>query len=666
MERDNLLRLAISFQNSNASTIDKYICKISETIFILNNNKPLNAMELLKKISEEFNLIFSELEITNALQKRSKGRIENEGKLYFLNQDVFDKELSQDLASCLKRYCTQFLENEPCDEISSDELYQIIIDYLYFSFNSNTEIFKNIISGRYTDNIEDFECTSDRIAILNNFLNWNNIEKNKTIFSIVSFSYEYCMLTMKKNPTINEKMFSGKSFSLDTNLIIRLAGFNNEDRQYVINNFVKKCKIVGIKLYYTSKTYDELFRVIRNNISYIQKISKSQFPLDPQILQASPYFYELNDFYLIYYRWAKNNHDCFNDFELFYDFLISSITAVLDDIIYIDTNEFLLNEEQILFINNLKDYKDSILKRFVSNESIETDIHNYFYVQSKRKKSQYTNINDTKDFFISADQNLIAWEKKNFSGMPVVVAPSVWTSIILKYNGRSVDDEDYKSFCLFLNIRNNDSISHSREIDCERIIDTLSKKTTDAELKNRILIEIKNEQLTFKYSSDYDTNIEYAFDNVLKKEKNVSDKELIEVKQNLMEKIEQIEDEKNKDLLQQKFVSDEKMRKLSQVIVNKKIKKYQNILNLLNYIALVFVILVSILLICFIFSIKFRNTIFDILKISNFNEATLFSCLGMLAICIGGAYKIFKDMIQKRTTEEYRNKLIENLISECE
>lgn len=664
MNRDNLLRLAISFQNSSASTLDKYICKIAETLFLINGNLPLSAFELSTSISKEFNLIFSDEEIILALKRRNKGSILLENDRYRLEKSIFSREKTFDLSSELTKYCNIYLESNFKSFCTEVELYEEVLNYLYFSFNCNLESFRNIIMGDLTKNIDDYECSTDRAAILNDFLNWDNSEKNKLIFDIVSFSFEYCMLTMKKDPSINKKVFGGKSFSLDTNLIIRLAGFNNQERQHAINTFVQKCKIVGIQLYYTSKTYDELFRVIESNIIYIQKFTKSQFPTDPMILQSEPYNCELGDFYLIYYQWARNNHNNFNDFTEFYHYLTMTITSVLNDIDYVDTNDFILSENQMSYYENLKRIKEYYSKRGVSEEAILTDLHNYFYVKSRRIYSQYTNINDTKDFFISADRKLINWEKEIFSGMPVVVMPSVWTSIILKFNGRSVNDEDYKSFCLFLNIRTNENTSQERNIDCDKILSTLSEKTSDANLKNKILIEIKNDNMKFESNLDYSKNVDLAFDNVLKRQKNISVDELENTKQELKKEIDSIREKADTELLERKREEIQSYRKIAQKVVNKEIELNKRKLNIITKVSFILAGFLILLVLLYCFSKTFKIFILAIIGITNLGEFGITVCLAIIIPTVGFLINSIMNNLKEKTTEEYRNSKIDEFIHE--
>ena len=63
----------------------------------------------------------------------------------------------------------------------------------------------------------------------------------------------------------------------------------------------------------------------------------------------------------------------------------------------------------------------------------------------------------TSTYMISADQSFIAFATDYVDGVQIVVLPSVWLTIMLRFCGRTEDD--YKAFVSFMRIRNNESIT---------------------------------------------------------------------------------------------------------------------------------------------------------------------------------------------------------------
>ena len=78
------------------------------------------------------------------------------------------------------------------------------------------------------------------------------------------------------------------------------------------------------------------------------------------------------------------------------------------------------------------------------------DASNIFCVEKKRKLNSI-NLIDTKYFFISTDQRLRDWDFHRSHHQPIVLLPSQWMTILLKYHSRSTDD--YKSFVSFLKLK---------------------------------------------------------------------------------------------------------------------------------------------------------------------------------------------------------------------
>lgn len=141
------------------------------------------------------------------------------------------------------------------------------------------------------------------------------------------------------------------------------------------------------------------------------------------------------------------------------------------------------------YTTSLKEYKNNKRRwRYTSTASAETDITNIMDTLAWRKGTG-TSIWKTNDFIVSADQLLIGWTDNAFPGVPIVVLPSVWLSIILRFTGRT--DDDYKSFCLFLTQRQH--IVDSNSIDPIQLLRNINSKTSQTEIKEQIIVEISRQ-----------------------------------------------------------------------------------------------------------------------------------------------------------------------------
>jgi len=246
------LRLALITEDQSATTVDKYICKLVESVLFSCDGQKMSAVTLCKLIKDQFELEFDVVELETAIRKKSKGRILCFEHEYQLAPKVISQLSKQkDPLSLLKLSISKFL-NETKSGYDSEELLDNIQKYLYHCFNSSIDNLLNLLQTKNAKTITKFDAPAEIVQQINEFIAWDDTEKNKLIYDIISFSYEYCMLTTKKDTLLSKNIFKGKRFFLDTNIIFRMAGINKDERQFVIESFIKKSKEIGIELYYTS------------------------------------------------------------------------------------------------------------------------------------------------------------------------------------------------------------------------------------------------------------------------------------------------------------------------------------------------------------------------------------------------------------------------------
>src|SRR5690606_26186700 len=90
-------------------------------------------------------------------------------------------------------------------------------------------------------NIESHSYTVIERDVINEFLVWDNNDKNKAIFDIASYALEYCMISNNGNGAhIQLNNLKNKIFYLDTNVIYRALGINGESRQNRTTTFLNK------------------------------------------------------------------------------------------------------------------------------------------------------------------------------------------------------------------------------------------------------------------------------------------------------------------------------------------------------------------------------------------------------------------------------------------
>lgn len=608
-EEKDLLRLAMILENQGATTRDRYICKFVEYVLFDSEKSELSSLEICTCIKNRFQLEFDLTEIEAAVKKRGIGRLEETQGYYRLTPKVANQLSSQKSSlDQLRNYLTLFSQDRPNVDIEATLM--LVQKYLYFCFNSNASNLLSLIgeNPKHIDSTTftaEFNPSQEEIDIINDFIHWENAEKNKFMYSVVSSCYEYCLITANKSPTISKSIFRGKKFFLDTNIIFRIAGFNKDERRFVSKVFVEKCREVGVALCYTSAVLTEIYRVIDSQIKYIRVITNEQAPVDANLISKLSSNYEVNDFYTLYYNWCKEPQNRYNDFPSFRNYLTGMISNVISNFEYIDSTiikDYDENEQQLFdtlmkFKSEKRPYKKTTI------ESIKTDVKQVLYLNSIRPKSAKS-LWDMNEYIVSADQLLISWAEETFNGVPIVVIPSLWLSIILKVSGRATEN-DYKSFCMFMTLRHSRTDDNTIHINAVELLSKLSEKTIDSSLKEQIIAEILSNRGKYSFSEpdDYDSSVDLAFDAVLAREKDLQKEELL-IAVNAEKAKSKKRAEEYEEKLKSKISAEEYAQTYSQKKAQAKVERFSQHAQIPLVInGIIFIVAVGILL-CWIFKLK--------------------------------------------------------------
>lgn len=608
-EEKDLLRLAMILENQGATTRDRYICKFVEYVLFDSEKSELSSLEICTCIKNRFQLEFDLTEIEAAVKKRGIGRLEETQGYYRLTPKVANQLSSQKSSlDQLRSYLTLFSQDRPNVDIEATLM--LVQKYLYFCFNSNASNLLSLIgeNPKHIDSTTftaEFNPSQEEIDIINDFIHWENAEKNKFMYSVVSSCYEYCLITANKSPTISKSIFRGKKFFLDTNIIFRIAGFNKDERRFVSKVFVEKCREVGVALCYTSAVLTEIYRVIDSQIKYIRVITNEQAPVDANLISKLSSNYEVNDFYTLYYNWCKEPQNRYNDFPSFRNYLTGMISNVISNFEYIDSTiikDYDENEQQLFdTLMKFKSEKRSYKKTTI--ESIKTDVKQVLYLNSIRPKSAKS-LWDMNEYIVSADQLLISWAEETFNGVPIVVIPSLWLSIILKVSGRATEN-DYKSFCMFMTLRHSRTDDNTIHINAVELLSKLSEKTIDSSLKEQIIAEILSNRGKYSFSEpdDYDSSVDLAFDAVLAREKDLQKEELL-LAVNAEKAKSKKRAEEYEEKLKSKISAEEYAQTYSQKKAQAKVERFSQHAQIPLVInGIIFIVAVGILL-CWIFKLK--------------------------------------------------------------
>lgn len=652
MEENLLFRMNFILQDSFATTLDANLVKIIEVI-LLERRASISCAEIKNEIEKSYHLEFSEEEIETAINRKGKN-IVFDGENYGLKPSSI-KSLSNRVAISeeLYRYVKMAIYELEL-HISEKEMYELIEKYLYYCFNTNKDTLLALVNNNLVEKYDSISFANEEIKLINDFLQWDNPEKNKCIYKLISYCYIYCSLTVKKNNMLSTKLFRGKRFLLDANIVFRLAGINNDSRKRTIVSFAKKCEEVGIDLCYTEETIDEIYRVIANKVRWIKRLTGGGEPLDLSKFENSE-----NDFYNLYITWLDNEKNAFDDYEGFKSYLLNLVSDVLVKlkITRAENYEVIDSNRYNNYLNSLEEYKSNHTIKKQAQASLKADVNNVMHIMRLRKNDS-SDLWSTKEFLISADQNLIGWATEIARGIPLVVLPSVWLTILLRFTGRQTAD-DYKAFCCFLELRQH---NEPDEINVYSLVERLVLKTDNTELKRKVIEEVFSHKNDYKIENDdsYDEVIEKAFDKIYGDREKENVKLIGELEKNL-------DKEKQKRqralLAVDESVRDEKARSAYKMALQDQIKHFKLLEVINKYKTLSEFIIVVFIFIIFALTCRKEWWLYKVLVLllgEQINLDTTLAILGLITVGLAAIRYFFNKAIKSlnsdKTKEDYRKK----------
>lgn len=527
----NKIRAYLALGSSNVESFEANLVNIIKvTIYLLradgmiaDETLDFYSEDLVNHINERFNLEFSETEIDRAIQRRGNNviisiRTEDNRFKYSLNPKEYSKLKSMESIDLLDKKVSAFCQvNDEFKDWKIDDCILLIYRYFYYlvenSISSLLDLFDREKTNVINDSKRKADFESEEIIFINAFLNWDDNEKNEIIFSLVDYSIDYCMLTMKKGSHSFRQIFQGKTFYLDANVITRLFGLNNKQRQSVLNAFIQKCKSVNIKLVYTNYTQEEIEKLIFSSVKEVWAITGGKRPHSEELYQRYAGEDHIRKLYVDWCLQAGNNY---HDKKKFTLHLLSEMKKITDNFQFksIRNYKIMSSEDYKAYYSSLSDRKRQ--KRTTNPASLDYDVSNFMYVEELRKKEKGRTFFDLQNYFITCDNQLIEWSKNLYRNTtPIAVLPSVWHSLILRLDGRSTDD--IKAFMAFLNLRSN-YITNEEEIRNEevrkRILYNITQRDFDSDFQERVLLNIVDE---INYSESVESICEKGIENITQK-----------------------------------------------------------------------------------------------------------------------------------------------------
>lgn len=545
MLENNIFRLAMILSSGQAQSFHTNLKKLINLVLYDSFGTPIKISQIRSMIQEQYSLEFSDSELINVIR-------EDKNIITSIYADPVDntfelhpseyKKIQGKQTVNVDDYILKFLESSMSEETWEFACVKnLIYKFLYFSFNSDRKTVLELMNRKLTEPgtycVSD-EFSPDEAKIINAFLNWNYPPKNEFVLNLISSCFDYCMLTVKKDTTSYSNIFNGKEFYLDSNIIFRLAGFNNSERQTSINAFIKKCTDAGIKVCYTNHTYAEIKNTIKYYVENLQKLLGTQQPLSTVAMRSLSSKYANLDFHDMYVEWCKIPTNSVGDFKSFENYLERKISKYIEPFKLVAINNYDTRKNHKQFEELCDDftaYKTEHYKNTYEG-AIRVDINNYSYLLEKASENDAADFMQLKYYFITADHCLTEWAALQRPGIvPMFVLPSVWYSILLKYKGRT--DKDYAAFCQFLNIRI--APERDEQLDQKRImLAHILDLNEDREIKEQIIFDIKNRlsdpQISIEnpiafVEESHQTILQSRIEQELSKSQAKHDKEMLEI-----------------------------------------------------------------------------------------------------------------------------------------
>lgn len=473
MNQSDFLRFALVISDGQARTFKKNLEKMVKLILLDNYGRSLSSVEISKIAAEKYSLTFLAEEIFDVVNssksnsfiktRSNKSRIE---ALFTITPKTFDKLNNKDGINVVEGVIDRFIQTKVLTDVTMEGFKSVIFRFLYGKFNSDLKTvlaLMNHQNEKVTTDFDNGDFTDQEIGWINEFLNWDDAEKSKLIFKLISTSYEYCMMTVKKDNSSYKSIFRGKVFYLDTNVIFRLAGFNNQYRKEVVNAFIEMCFDCGITIKYTNFTQAEIDRTLEHHVDRIRIVLDRQTPISADSMNLLNSNFN-DDMYNQYAEWARKPNNQTGDYKGFIRYLKKEVARYCNKMKPESFTSFnIVDAERFnLLCEGLSSYKAN-----PHESAIKCDIENYLFMEKINNSEQANSFFDKKNYFITADHSYINWAKNmNVGNTPTFVLPSVWYSLMLKYRGRSNDD--YNSFCQFLNLRTSNHEEHNEELDAKK------------------------------------------------------------------------------------------------------------------------------------------------------------------------------------------------------
>lgn len=562
MNKNTILRTSAVLFAEDSKNINPTIIKrkMIESVFLELENKTVTIVQLVDYLKKYIELDFTEEEVIGIINSTKEGYFDlipikelSKTKVKLTN-DRYKKVLQKVEDLSFDDIVDLFGKEVYKGEVKFDKIKDTIHSYVYYLINTNHNTLTKILSGTHSEgdiSLCESEFVLNERDLINQFINWDNSAKNKALFVLISYSIEYCLVVNNADSDSFIESLKDKNFFLDSNIIYRALGINGEIRKKRVLSFLDKCQENGQVFSISKHTYKEFKDTLKYHVKGLNKYSANK--INPEIFER---FHLDGDITSLYYKWKSDRSSGSPEmFQMYVDGLFKSFLEKYS----------ITQVNKTPYDDTTQEHKDKIsdlasdIEKFKENGQYdlhEVDAENIVLIESLRDGNN-SNLAETKIYLASTDQRLRNWDYTRSKFQPIVLLPSHWMSLLLRYVSRT--DSDYKAFTSFLKLKNGNSSLKVEHL--EHVINGISNVTNDFENQTIIadsMLEHKFDAILEGLSDEQQIEeieqfAEKELDNQLKRQKEINIKDKQTLVSEYSAKIEKIVLEKDETLRKEKL-----------------------------------------------------------------------------------------------------------------
>ncbi|MCA0364572.1 MAG: hypothetical protein LCH67_11055 [Bacteroidetes bacterium] len=468
MNKFNLFRVNCLINDHGSNSFNKIIISLISEHQIENQNQLVSLEDIYKYLVEFIGLKIDFDYLKSLINKSSKffeiDVLEEINIHIKLTDNLFIQVRDTISTKSIEYYIKEFLHAKGYEDSKFDSIISLL--FCVVSENINTFSSEKIIEI-INQQIESFqEYKKEDILIFNEFLEYQNSDKNKVLYAVFQKAVEFAILTSGKGvASFNTRIFNNKTYLLDTNIIFRLLGVGGQERQESLISLLKECISRGISLQYTTFTYKELRNKLTQIVNYLKAKWKQNGGIEAlgNLYLENPSLFD-GDFITHYASLKKAKIvDSPDDYE---HFLKGRLRILEKEIGFKQVpKEKILSEKKIdSFANYIfKSKKDLKNSTKYSLAAAKIDAYNVLQVRELRGQNNI-NYSDVKSFYLTTDRSLnkvLSIDGNIF--IPETILPS--QLFILHHNlSESPNQSDYELFIKFIKKRTSNFSFNGKDV----------------------------------------------------------------------------------------------------------------------------------------------------------------------------------------------------------